>query len=187
MTIMAMIWVYECDKVSVALRAYAPESRKGQRDKLLIFTVEAPEVFLSGPAGQSGRPEISGATAQWIMERPQTPELENASFLPFPQYQPVRFNNCVAGIAPVSGQGAGAAGEPRQACSEKLLVKPRLIRLFESVPDRTVARTRLLSLTQRLNATSIEVRYCGALTTPREMAELAMHRDRRHNMDGRHC
>jgi hypothetical protein len=180
MTVMAMIWAYERNKVSVAFRASAPKAGKGQQDKLLIFSVDAPQVFLSKLEGQRGNPEVSGATAEWIMERPQTPELDNASFLPFPQYAPVRFENCVVGSALISGDGPGAAQQSRQACSEKLLVRPRLVRLFESVPpDGSVERTRLLSITQRLDATTIEVRYCGGLTTPREVGELAMHRDTR--------
>lgn len=179
MTVMAMIWAYERDKVSVAFRASAPKAGEGQQDKLLIFSVDAPQVFLSKPGGQRGHPEVSGATAEWIMERPQTPQLENASFLPFPQYKPVRFENCVVGSAPIRGHGPGAA-QSRQACSEKLLVRPRLVRLFESVPpDGSVERTRLLSLTQQVDPTTIEVRYCAGLTTPREVAELAMHRDKR--------
>jgi hypothetical protein len=181
-TVMAMIWAYEPHQVSVAFRTRPSGGTKGQEDKLFIFTVEAPEVALPSSASHLGQPEISGATAEWIMERPQTPDLKDASFLPFPRHDPVRFSNCVIGSAPVSSRGSGTAPGPRQAHAEKRLVRPRLLRLFESVPDRTVAQTRLLSLPHRLSDTSIEIRYCGGLTSPQDITALAMPRDGR-NMD----
>ena len=70
------------------------------RNEITRLIRRAPEVKLTD--GKTIRPTISGATAEWILERPQTLDLVDAKLLPFAKYDPVTFRHCVAGTAPAA-------------------------------------------------------------------------------------
>jgi hypothetical protein len=103
----------------------------------------APTVTLAG--GGTLVLSISGATAEWIMERPAIPETK--LLRPFPNYGETEFSGCFAfeafqgGAAPIV-QGIGA---------------PRFIRLYEvrGFPQRTA----YLSMPNRIDDTSFNVTY----------------------------
>jgi hypothetical protein len=141
-SVMAMIWVIDPYWVVVVFRTYAP------LNKITILVRHAPEVCL--PGGVTTRPAISGATAEWILERPQTLDLVNAKLLPFAKYNPVRFQHCVAGTAQTAGLPT----------SEEMLTGSRLIRLFE-VPETLRPRIRFISMPTRISTTSVGMRYGG--------------------------
>jgi hypothetical protein len=142
--VMAMVWVIDPHHVVMVFRTFAPTNQ------ITIFVKRAPEVWLTAAKNSKTRPAISGATAEWILERPETLELKNAKLELFAKYNPVQFRHCVAGTAP-------AAGLPT---SEETLTGPRLFRLFE-VPKASRPRTRLISMPVRIGTSAIEIRYGG--------------------------
>jgi hypothetical protein len=143
-SVMAMVWVIDPHYVVMVFRTFAP------LNQITIFVEQSPEVWLTPANTAKIRPAISGATAEWILERPQTFDLTNAKLELFAKYNPVRFQHCVAGTAQ-------AAGLPT---SEETLMGPRFFRLFE-VPKTLRPRTRLISMPTRISTSSIEVRYGG--------------------------
>jgi hypothetical protein len=145
MSVMAMIWVINPHHVVVVFRTYAP------LNQITILVEPTPEVYLRPPQETPRtRPSISGATAEWIVERPETLVLYGATLERFPKYSPVRFRHCVAGTAP-------AAGLPT---SEETLESPRFFRMFE-VPNDVRPRTRFISMPERDTTTSVLVHYGG--------------------------
>ena len=103
-----------------------------------------------GPGGPVVTPVISGSTAEWILERPMPLELDATDFELFPSYNPTQFTNCVAGTAATLGPSTG----------EEVLMGPTLLRMFE-VPANAPSRTRLISMPELLDPTSLRVRYGG--------------------------
>lgn len=140
-SVMAMLWVIDPYHVVAVFRTFAPFN------EITVLVREAPEVQLRG---LRTTPAISGAMAEWILERPQTPELIGAKLQLFPKYNPVRFRHCVAGAAL-------SAGLPT---SEKTLTGARLFRLFEA-PERVRPCTRFISMPTRISTTSVEIHYGG--------------------------
>jgi hypothetical protein len=109
----------------------------------------APPVTLSD--GTIATPEIAGATAEWIVERPTIPgqkELYN-----FPDYGQSQFDSCLA----VEGESVDIfslfAGLPRQ------LQAARRIRMFEVLLNP--ARTAFISMPERTSDTALQIRYGG--------------------------
>jgi hypothetical protein len=143
-SVMAMVWVIDPHHVVMVFRTFAPTNQ------ITILVKRTPEVWLTGAKKSKTRPAISGATAEWILERPETLELKNAKLELFARYDPVRFQHVVAGTAPTAGLPT----------SEETLTGPRLFRLFE-VPNVSGPRTRLISMPRRISASSIEMRYGG--------------------------
>jgi hypothetical protein len=99
--------------------------------------------------GVTARPEIAGATAEWIVERPAIPgktELYN-----FPDYGHTEFDCCVA----VEGDNVdifslfGGLSQQLQAA--------RRIRMFEVLLNP--ARTEFISMPGKLSDTTLRVKY----------------------------
>jgi hypothetical protein len=140
-SVMAMVWVIDPYWVVVVFRTYAP------LNEITMLVRRAPEVSL--PRGKI-RPAISGAMAEWILERPETLDLVDPKLQLFPKYDPVKFRHCVAGTAPTAGLPT----------SEETLSGSRLFRLFE-VPETLRPRTRFISMPTRISTTSVEIHYGG--------------------------
>ena len=114
-----------------------------------ITTIVRPAPLVRLPTGKDAVPRISGATAEWVMERPRPLVLGSGNLEPFPDYGSVEFSSCVAGTAP-------RAGLPT---SEEVLRGP-LLRMFE-VPGDAPSRTRTLSTPRRIGTTSFGIDYGG--------------------------
>jgi Peptidase A4 family len=141
-SVMAMVWAIHPSCVVRVLRNFDPDNH------ITIIVSEAPKV-------PDGLLRISGATAEWIVERPSPLRddynpVTGYRFDPFARYDGVQFEHCVAGTA----RGAGPS------TSELTLQGPRLLRMFE-VPPESPPRTRFISMPKRISATSVHVDYGG--------------------------
>jgi len=109
----------------------------------------APTVKL--PNGTNATPDIAGATAEWIVERPAIPGQHRA--YNFPDYGHTKFDLCVA----VEGDGVDIfslfGGLPQE------LQGARRIRMFDVLFDP--ARTAFISMPRKLDDTTVGVRYGG--------------------------
>jgi hypothetical protein len=107
----------------------------------------APTVTL--PDGTNATPDIAGATAEWILERPAIPG--QPTRYNFPDYRHTEFDLCVA----VEGNGVDIfslfGGLPQDLQGE------RLIRMFEVLPNP--ARTVFISMPRKLNDTAVRLHY----------------------------
>lgn len=88
---------------------------------------------------------ISGATAEWIMERPSPPESDGWEAYPLPAYTPFAFTGCIA-----ESQAPGDL-----ALHDRDLESARLIRMYETNANPTRIRTistarRVIKPTQKL-------------------------------------
>ncbi len=142
--VMAAIWLIDAKHIGVLFRTYAPFNQA-----VLLFR-KSPRIYLRGDSGPTGHPTISGATAEWIVERPETLKVKDATLDQFPAYTPVTFDYCVA----------GCADEPGAATSEEILTGPRFFRMFE-VPPALQPRTRLISMPEPRSTTSVRIHYGG--------------------------
>jgi hypothetical protein len=143
-SVMAMVWVIDPHHVVMVFRTFAP------MNQITILVKRVPQVWLTPAKTAKIRPAISGATAEWILERPETLKPNNAKLELFAKYNPVQFRHCVAGTAP-------AAGLPT---SEETLTGPRFFRLYE-VLETPHPFTRLISMPTRISTSSIEIHYGG--------------------------
>ena len=109
--------------------------------------VSAPPVEVGG---RPAVPKITGATAEWILERPSIPG--SARQFDFPDYDTSTFDLCVA-VESDGPQGL-ATGLPQD------LHGARLIRMMEIEADAP-SRVSILSLPHRTGATSLRVDYGG--------------------------
>ena len=89
-----------------------------------------------------------GSTAEWILERPTV--IGDHRLYPLPNYDHVVFRDCFA-------QSAASIGAP---ATIRRLDRPRLIRMFESLP--APHRTSFVSLPRKLSSSSIRVSYSDA-------------------------
>jgi hypothetical protein len=107
--------------------------------------------------GISATPDIAGATAEWIVERPAIPDQPFVHGKPplynFPDYGYIDVDLCVA----VEGDSVDIfslfGGLPQD------LQGARLIRMFEVLPNP--ARTAFISMPRKLDNTSVRLRYGG--------------------------
>lgn len=136
-TIVAMLWAVDPFTVVAAMGVFGSEMQLFEEE----FT--APLIALPGPT--MSYPRISGATAEWIVERPLD---EARQPMAFPDYGKVDFGLCVAGTAPAPGV----------ATAEEVLGGPRLLRMFET-PGNAPSRTRMISHARRTSSTSLHVQY----------------------------
>jgi hypothetical protein len=95
-------------------------------------------------AGNSVKLTVTGATAEWIMERPTY--FGRTDLYPFPDYGEATFTDCVAGVAPQPGGTLG----------EEDLSGARLIRMYE-VRDNP-PRTAFISMAWKLGADDVRLR-----------------------------
>jgi hypothetical protein len=146
MTVIAMVWAIDPFCVAIAVRNF-PDNH------ITIEVLHAPEV--APERGDECRiPRISGATAEWIMERPSQVSVQEPTMgFPlesFADYGSVTFSHCVAGTALAPGP----------ATSEQTLGAPRLFRMYD-VPCGDPPRSRFISIPSKTGPTSIRVDYGG--------------------------
>ncbi len=113
--------------------------------------ITAPPVNL--PDETTAMPEIAGATAEWIVERPAIPGQSPPTLYNLPDYHKTEFDFCVA----VEGDSVNIAslltGMPQELEGE------RLIRMFDVLQNPN--RTAYISMTKRKSDTAVRVRYGG--------------------------
>lgn len=102
------------------------------------------------PGGGFAYPDVSGATAEWIVERSRAvnnPHLDN-----FPDYGQVRFDDCLAveGDTPSSPPVGGLTMTLKGA---------RAIRMFDVLQGP--ARAQYISMPRKVEATTLRMRYGG--------------------------
>jgi hypothetical protein len=111
----------------------------------------APMVTL--PDGSSVQPQIAGATAEWIVERPKVPPQPNQppNRYNFPDYGQSGFDFCLA----VEGHSVDIAslltGIPQD------LTGARRIRMFEVLENPT--RTQYISMVRKLDNLTLQTNY----------------------------
>ena len=93
MSVMATIYVVNSKQVAVIFRTFA-----GVGSQIALFFEDMPDVRFNGDealdvtvGGAIVQPDISGATAQWIMERPHTVGAPPTVFDLFPSYTSTTF------------------------------------------------------------------------------------------------
>lgn len=101
--------------------------------------------------GQTISPKITGATAEWIVERPSM--VGNSDIYNFPNYDSAEFDLCVAVGSPAADFPTLSSGVPQ------ILHGTRYIRMLEREPDP--ARIAVLSLAKRRSPTALTVTYGG--------------------------
>jgi hypothetical protein len=139
--VIAMVRVWETSRALFYL--------KNLRTNLLTrFGVEAPIAQAAG--GGQHRYRISGATAEWILERPR--KLNSTDLFPLADFDNIEFVHCHAVEA-----NPTLPGWPAIAGADQVLPGARFIRLFEAA----VNRTRFLSMPWRTSDTSVRVTYGG--------------------------
>jgi len=114
-----------------------------------VIKSTSPKVKL--PNGTLVHPDIAGATAEWIMERPQV--LDQPTRNNFPDYGETKFELCVAVEGDDVGIGSWFDGLPQE------LQGARRIRMLDVLQDP--ARTAFISMPRELDATSVRIRYGG--------------------------
>jgi hypothetical protein len=95
------------------------------------FALPTPSVKMPPHVPLPVQASVSGATAEWVMERPAI--CPDPDPLTLPSFSPVRFNACVA---------VSARAPATLPVQERVLVSPKLIRMYsvEESPHRTVTR-----------------------------------------------
>jgi hypothetical protein len=96
-------------------------------------------------------PDIAGATAEWIVERPRV--LGQSTQYNFPDYRHTEFSSCVAIEADSVDISSLVRGVPQELRGE------RFIRMFDVLANPS--RTAYISMPRKLNDTSIGVKYGG--------------------------
>lgn len=139
MSVMGMVWAIAPSRVVAVFRNFAP------KNQITMLVRDAPPIKIEG--GKVAKPTISGATAEWIMERRAELVLEDAALLPFPSYTPVTFSQCVA----------GTAHDTSLPTSEETLLTARFFRMFEVLDGPP--RTHFISMPEPQDATTVGVRY----------------------------
>ncbi len=134
--VIALLWAIDPFHVVALLRTF------GTLNQIAVLVRPAPPITLENNVVTF--PSISGATAEWIVERVR----DGNVLLPFANYGTVDFSNCVAGTATAPGAPTG----------EEILEGPRLLRMYE-VPPNPPVRTRLISTPYNVDTTEIGVRY----------------------------
>jgi hypothetical protein len=114
-------------------------------DQLTIIGMGAPVVKLRG--GTELQLNISGATAEWVLERPT--ELGTTTLYPFPCFDETEFDAWAA-AAPEAGPPEGAPMDLRRAV---------LIGMYEMLVDPT--RTAFISMPHRKGNAAFVVKHGG--------------------------
>jgi Peptidase A4 family len=101
--------------------------------------------IVTPPGGVPLQLTISGATAEWVLERPT--RFNSTELYAFPDYDEATFTHCGAGLAP-------AAGTPH---SVRHLRRAELMRMYDTLqnPSRTV----YISMPDRLDRAGFHVSY----------------------------
>ena len=101
--------------------------------------------------GSTGRPDIAGATAEWIVERPQV--VDEPTPFNFPDYGETGFADCIA----VEGDEVDSASWFNGVVQQ--LPGASRIRMFEVLDNP--ARTAFISMPTEVGVDSVRVRYGG--------------------------
>ena len=105
--------------------------------------IDAPSITL--PNGNKVQLSVSGATAEWIMERPMIPPTTDLA--PFADYDCIDFVNCRA-----------FEGSPQDSVLRLQNPKsPRFIRMYDIYQNPP--RTRYISMPERIDDSSFRVTY----------------------------
>jgi len=115
------------------------------------MAVSATSPMVTLPNGNMVHPDIAGATAEWIMERPQV--VDSPTRYNFPDYGETAFDFCIAVEGDDVDLFSWFDGLPQQ------LQGARRIRMFDML--YRPARTALLSMTREMDTASVRVRYGG--------------------------
>ncbi len=145
MFVMAAIWAVDPHHVICLFRTFGNPS--------ILYRLpiqQVPEVWLRKIGGPKGTPSISGASAEWVVERPMTFDPQPVLEL-FPDYSPVTFESCVAGMAHHSNAPT----------EEKIFSAPRWYRMYETLPTAKPKRARLISMPSPVDSTSLTVKHGG--------------------------
>lgn len=117
-----------------------------------VSTGEVAGVGCTAPSetvdGQTVQLTVTGATAEWVLERPR--RFDSTELYCFPFYEPTTFSGCWAGHAP----------QPGPAVDAQSIATPRLIRMFDrrSQPERTA----LISTPHRHGDTEVRLTHGGS-------------------------
>jgi hypothetical protein len=115
----------------------------------IAVTATAPTITL--PDGTRATPDIAGATAEWILERPAIPG--QTTRYNFPDYGYTEFDLCVA----VEGDGVDIfslfGGLPQE------LQGARFIRMYDRLNNPQ--RTAFISIPERASDTAVRISYGG--------------------------
>ncbi len=143
------------DAVACVLSALGPHDVGGVMVNLggalptaMAFRASAPDVVLDD--GRTTRPSIFGATAEWVVERPQL--VGDTRRWELPDFTSCDFEGCLAVAADTSGGGL-SDGQVRD------LTGARLIRMLDI--KREPDRTAIITMTARLSDTAVRVKYGG--------------------------
>jgi hypothetical protein len=115
-------------------------------NRLAHFRIRAPEV-------NGHRFKISGATAEWIMERPK--RLKSDEFFPLADYGSVEIFQCNAVEAHPGAAWTAVA-------IEEVLEGARFIRMYDRLADPR--RTAFVSMPERRSDTAVRISYGGFRT-----------------------
>ena len=97
------------------------------------------------------KPKVSGATAEWIVERPT--DVNTFELYELPDYRRVHFTNCFAISAVMPPGGAPGSG------LEQTLDGARLINMYKV--ERNPSRTVTISKTEIPDVDRLETIYTG--------------------------
>lgn len=111
--------------------------------------VEAPPITL--PDGTAAAPDIAGATAEWVVERPQV--IGKLTPNNFPDYGQTKFSLCVA----VEGDHADFSSLSGGLAQNLSGARP--IRMYDVLPNP--ARTRYISMADKVDDTTLRLHYGG--------------------------
>lgn len=111
--------------------------------------VEAPPITL--PDGTAAAPDIAGATAEWVVERPQV--IGKLTPNNFPDYGQTKFSLCVA----VEGDHADLSSLSGGLAQNLSGARP--IRMYDVLPNP--ARTRYISMADKVDDTTLRLHYGG--------------------------
>jgi len=146
------------DTVACVLTAESSTSVRAVMVNLSTFPPTAASIVMVAPMvtlpdGSTVQPEIAGATAEWIVERPKVPPQPNQApnRYNFPNYGQSGFDFCVA----VEGNRVDIAslftGVPQD------LTGARRIRMFEVLENP--ARTQYISMVNKLDNLTLQTKY----------------------------
>ncbi len=116
---------------------------------LQAICAEAPPITL--PDGTVAAPDIAGATAEWVVERPQV--IGTTTPNNFPDYGRTDFSCCLA----VEGGQAGLSSLFDGVVQNLSGARP--IRMYDVLPNPS--RTRYTSMPEKVNVTTLDLHYGG--------------------------
>lgn len=116
---------------------------------LQTVCVKAPPIKL--PDGTVAAPDIAGATAEWVVERPQV--IGEATPNNFPDYGRTSFSLCLA----VEGHHADLSSLFGGVAQDLSGARP--IRMYDVLPNPS--RTRYTSMPEKVDETTLRVHYGG--------------------------